>query len=118
MTSGLSHRIEVVYADEQDLALATAIGDLCRAAALPAEVRPARHAIPSTVIAIHPGAERDALTLLDRLEGDFHCELAAAGVCLWIGALPRPAFFELPHYAAKARRLLERAAAQPPSAAL
>jgi hypothetical protein len=117
MRPELSHRIEVVYADEQDLALATAIGELCRAAELPATVRPVRHALPAMVIAIHPGAERDGLALLARLEGALDCELAAAGVCLWIGALPRPAFFELPHYAARARALLERAAAGPLCAA-
>jgi len=114
MTSGLSHRIEVIYPDEQDLPLASAIGGLCQAAA----VRPAKKNLPSIVIAVHPGAERDALRLLDRLDDDFRCEVGAAGVCLWIGALARPAFFELPLYADKARTLLERAAAEPPSAAL
>jgi hypothetical protein len=110
MRPQLSHRIEVVYADEQDLPLARAIGELCRAANLPAEVRPAGRSLPAMMIAVHPGAERDGLALLDRLAGALECELAAAGVCLWIGALPRPAFFELPHYAAKARALLEQAA--------
>jgi hypothetical protein len=114
MTSGLSHRIEVIYPDEQDLPLAATIGGLCQAA----EVRPAKKNLPSIVIAVHPGAERDALSLLDRLDDDFRCALGAAGVCLWIGALPRPAFFELPLYAEKARTLLERAAAEPSEAAL
>lgn len=114
MTSEPSHRIEVIYPDEQDLALASAIGGLSGAAT----VRPARHALPSIVIAVHPGAEREALALLARLEGELRCDLAAAGVCLWIGALPRPAFFELPHYAGKVRMLLERTAAEPLGAAM
>lgn len=113
MATQAGQGIEVVYAHDDDRPLALAIGELCRAASVPVAVRPARHALPETVIAVHPGAERDGLALLARLEGELRCELAAAGVCLWIGALPRPAFFELPHYAAKARMLLERAAAGP-----
>jgi hypothetical protein len=105
--------IEVIYAHEDDRALAVAIGELCRSASLCAEVRPARHALPEMVIAVHPGAERDGLALLSRLESELRCELAAAGVCLWIGGLPGTAFFELPHYASKARMLLERVAAGP-----
>lgn len=111
MAAQAGQGIEVVYAHDDDRPLALAIGELCRAAAVAVAVRPARHALPETVIAIHPGAERDGLALLARLEGELRCELAAAGVCLWIGALPRPAFFELPHYADKARMLLERVTA-------
>jgi hypothetical protein len=109
MTPELSRRIEVIYPDEQDLPLASRIGGLSPAAI----VRPAHHALPSIVIAVHRGAEREALELLTLLDGELRCELAAAGVCLWIGALPRPAFFELPHYADKAQRLLERSADGP-----
>lgn len=108
--------IEVVYADDSDRALALTIAQLCREADLAAEVRPAQHALPEMVIAVHPGAEREGLALLSLLERDLSCELAAAGVCLWIGGLPGTAFFELPHYAAKARFLLERVAAAAPAA--
>jgi hypothetical protein len=110
MVNEIRKGIEIVYPDADDRQLAMTIGELCRSAAVSAEVRPARHALPEMVIAVHPGAEREGLILLTALESELRCELAAAGVCLWIGALPGTAFFELPHYAAKARFLLERVA--------